>query len=72
MVEKNKEQSLENLVSYGNLKNSEFKERRGMMYRVIHDQEIRFVEVKNGLYTYAGIHYVGKGFGRYEEREEWL
>lgn len=64
------EQSLDNLVSKSHLEHSGFKEKRGVMYRVIHDQEIRFIEVKNGLYSWAGIHYVGRPAEKYEETQD--
>lgn len=62
-----KEQSLDNLVSESHLIHSEFKKRKGVLYRVIHDQEIRFVEVRQGLYAWAGVYYVGRPIERYEE-----
>lgn len=66
-MDKEKEQSLENLVSEQHLKHSEFKKKKGVMYRSFHDQEVRFVEVRNGLYAWAGVHYVGRPTEKYEE-----
>jgi hypothetical protein len=66
----NKEQSLDNLVNKSHLLNSEFRERKGVLYRVIHDQEIRFVEVKQGLYAWTGVHYVGRPVEKYEEEQD--
>lgn len=62
-----KEPSLDNLVSGNHLEHSGFKKKHGVMYRIIHDQEIRFIEVRDNLYAWAGIHYVGRPIERYEE-----
>jgi hypothetical protein len=64
------EQSLDNLVSEQHLLHSEFKKKKGILYRVIHDQEIRFVEVRQGLYAWAGVHYIGRPAEKYEEGME--
>jgi hypothetical protein len=51
------EKNLENLVSKEHLKERGFRQKHKIMYRVIHDQEIRFIEVMPGAYMFDGVYY---------------
>lgn len=61
------EQDLENLVSEEHLKERGFHKRHKTMYRVIHKQEVRFIEIMPNAYMLDGFYYVERKSEKYEE-----
>jgi hypothetical protein len=60
--------NLENCVSGEHLRERGFRKHGNVMYRMIHQQEIRFIEVVQNMYIFDGVYYSKKRpVERYEE-----
>jgi len=59
-MKKNKqslEERVSNLTTEEELEHKGYHKNKHYMYRVIHDQEIRFVNVMDNLYAFSGVYY---------------
>ena len=57
------EKNLENIVTREHLQEHGFRCKGKRMYRIIHDQEIVFIEVMTNCYIFDGIYPVKKRIG---------
>lgn len=65
------ESRLDDIVSKEHLKERGFRQYHKIMFRIIHDQEIRFIEVIQNGYLFDGVYYLPKRQReKYEERME--
>lgn len=59
-----------NLISEKNLVEKGFRKRGCNMYKIIHDQEIRFVEIGPQVYAFDKVEYIARDREFYEDLRE--